>query len=614
MKHHNPHEAELKIKFLNHLLQKGDINETVGLVSEFCIEQQSRRVDLLLISNKLHAIEIKSEADSLKRLEGQISTYRQYVDHVSIVAAACHIEDIQKIVPSDVSIWTWEGEKFKKIKRGRSTLIRDKTALISMLTVAELGSLLASEKNKCSQMNRKALEEKAFSLSLAQLRIAVREAIMQRYRQSNCLFWRDLGERVTFKDLYNLRRYDTYERIQRKKAEAEGIKQQWAALEKTFHQNEDIYLATLARKTDFLFGVTPPSIREHVKKKSSSPIIAAVDLFCGAGGLTHGLKQAGIHVRAGIDSDPACAYAYENNNDATFIKADIREVDASKIQQNFLDADITLLAGCAPCQPFSTYTREKNEGDEKWSLLHEFLRLVRETNPDIVTMENVPNLPKFDIFADFRDGLIELGYYIWFDVIKCEKYGMPQRRQRLVLLASKIGEIEIRKPLADENWGQTVRDAIGDMEKIEAGQTSKIDPLHRSSRLSPINYARIKASRPGGTWRDWDQNLVADCHKKGSGKTYPSVYGRMRWDEPSPTVTTQFFGFGNGRFGHPKADRALSLREGAILQTFPKDYRFTETEKQISMKTVGRLIGNAVPVKLGEVIGQSIVKHIQEHT
>ena len=123
---------------------------------------------------------------------------------------------------------------------------------------------------------------------------------------------------------------------------------------------------------------------------------------------------------------------------------------------------------------------------------------------------------------------------------------------------------------------------------------------------------RIKASRPGGSWRDWDEDLVADCHKKGSGKTYPSVYGRMSWDELAPTMTTQFYGFGNGRFGHPEQNRALSLREGAILQSFPRSYKFARKGEQIFRKTVGRLIGNAVPVKLGEAIGKSILRHIGE--
>lgn len=148
---------------------------------------------------------------------------------------------------------------------------------------------------------------------------------------------------------------------------------------------------------------------------------------------------------------------------------------------------------------------------------------------------------------------------------------------------------------------------------LAAGDVSLDDPLHRTSELSPLNLRRIRHSRPGGTWRDWPRELVAQCHKIKNGKTYPSVYGRMEWDQPSPTITTQFFGFGNGRFGHPEQDRAISLREGAILQSFPKDYRFVEPGGDYRFKTIGRLIGNAVPVRLGQVVGETVRRHLEAH-
>lgn len=134
--------------------------------------------------------------------------------------------------------------------------------------------------------------------------------------------------------------------------------------------------------------------------------------------------------------------------------------------------------------------------------------------------------------------------------------------------------------------------------------------LHAASKLSDLNLERIRASRPGGTWRDWPEHLVADCHRRETGRTYPGVYGRMEWDEPAPTLTTQFYGFGNGRFGHPEQDRAISLREGAILQGFPKSYSFLPDGAPVHFKTLGRMIGNAVPVTLGEVIGRSIAAHL----
>ena len=140
-----------------------------------------------------------------------------------------------------------------------------------------------------------------------------------------------------------------------------------------------------------------------------------------------------------------------------------------------------------------------------------------------------------------------------------------------------------------------------------------LDRLHQCSKLSPLNLERIRASKPGGTWRDWSKDLVAQCHTQKSGKTYPGVYGRMEWDQPSSTITTQCFGFGNGRFGHPEQDRAISLREAALLQTFPADYEFVAPNHPIAISHVGKLIGNAVPVKLGQVIAQSILQHIQKY-
>jgi DNA (cytosine-5)-methyltransferase 1 len=178
------------------------------------------------------------------------------------------------------------------------------------------------------------------------------------------------------------------------------------------------------------------------------------------------------------------------------------------------------------------------------------------------------------------------------------------------LLASKLGEIKLLSPKDYRCKRKTVKDVIGKLPPLEAGSFDSKDALHQSSTLSATNYKRILVSKPGGTWRDWPEYLIADCHKKKSGKTYPSVYGRMCWDEPSPTITTQFFGFGNGRFGHPEQNRALSLREGAMLQSFPKNYKFTPPGDPINKKLLGRLIGNAVPVKLGEVIGKSILKHV----
>jgi DNA (cytosine-5)-methyltransferase 1 len=182
----------------------------------------------------------------------------------------------------------------------------------------------------------------------------------------------------------------------------------------------------------------------------------------------------------------------------------------------------------------------------------------------------------------------------------------------MVLLASLHGEIKMIEPTYE--MPKTVRQAIGRLCPLRAGEVAPEDKLHVTPKLSEKNLQRIKFSKPGGTWRDWPYELVADCHRVKSGRTYSSVYGRMEWDKPAPTMTTQCYGFGNGRFGHPEQDRAISLREAAILQSFPRDYVFVPEQGEVSFKVLGRLIGNAVPVDLGRAIARSIKTHIASMT
>jgi DNA (cytosine-5)-methyltransferase 1 len=343
---------------------------------------------------------------------------------------------------------------------------------------------------------------------------------------------------------------------------------------------------------------------------SSSSAISAVDLFCGVGGLTHGLMKGGITVGVGVDVDPACKFPFEENNSASFLQKDIKELSAGEVYPYFTSNSFSLLAGCAPCQPFSTYSRGKRsqKRGQDWQLLREFGRLVREVQPDLVTMENVAQLAGHEIFEEFVAVLD--GYYKSWSVIECSMLGVPQSRKRLVLLASKLGSIGLDLP-ASPDAAPTVRDIISDLPPIEAGESDPGDPLHTASSLSPLNKERIMASKPGGTWRDWDLPLRAKCHTLGSGASYPSVYGRMEWDKVAPTITTQCFGYGNGRFGHPEQNRAISLREAAMLQTFPRNYRFIADGEKVLFSRLGRLIGNAVPVRLGEVIAEALRRHVE---
>lgn len=352
---------------------------------------------------------------------------------------------------------------------------------------------------------------------------------------------------------------------------------------------------------------------------------SVVDLFCGVGGLTKGLELSGLNVVAGLDFDETCRYAYETNNNSSFLHRDVTTVTGNEIKALFPKGHIRILVGCAPCQPFSKLTKryrkeEKEKGregdqwqnDNKWRLLYSFADIVRDTLPEVISMENVPELRNEPVFMDFVNALIGLGYHVSYQVVFCPDYGVPQSRRRLVLLASRLGSIELIAPTHTVENYKTVYDTIGELPPIESGQINTQDPLHNAAELSNTNMKRILQSVQGGTWHDWDDELKLECHKKRTGRTYASIYGRMCWDKPSPTITTQFYGYGNGRFGHPEQNRALSMREGALLQSFPPDYVFYDYKTVFSRREVGIHIGNAVPVELGRVIGITIANHLKE--
>ena len=331
--------------------------------------------------------------------------------------------------------------------------------------------------------------------------------------------------------------------------------------------------------------------------------IEAIDLFCGIGGLSYGLKKSGIQIKAGLDFDASCKKTYEKNTGATFINADISQYNLKQLQK-FYSKNCTdkVLVGCAPCQPFSSHSHKKqNTKDKRWNLIDYFTQAVKELKPDVISMENVRGLTKAEIFSKFISDLKQLGYTLNYKVIFCPDYGIPQNRYRLVLLGTRNGSIDLpSKTHTIQNY-KTVKDVIGKLNPIKAGQADAQDNVHKSPNLSTINIKRIKQSTPGGTWKDWDKKLLPDCYKKDSGQSYGSVYGRMQWNKPAPTITTQFYNYGTGRFGHPEQNRALSVREGALLQTFPKNYCFGEVT---SISNLAKHIGNAVPPRLGEVIGE----------
>lgn len=341
---------------------------------------------------------------------------------------------------------------------------------------------------------------------------------------------------------------------------------------------------------------------------------SVIDLFCGVGGLTHGFRHEKFKVVAGFDIDKSCKYAFEKNNQSTFFTEDLNILPSSFINNLYPPDTTRILVGCAPCQAFSTYSQKYKDND-KWRMLYTFGRIINDIKPEIVSMENVPNLKNYNngkVLDDFVSILENNNYYINWKIVDSSKYGVPQNRKRLILLASQFEKIDFIKPTYIHRK-VTVKEAIGHLPAIEDGETHKSDIIHRARELSPTNKKRIMATPYGGGWKDWPDELLLDCHKKETGKSFGSVYGRMVWEDVAPTMTTQCTGLGNGRFGHPDQNRAISFREAAIFQTFPEDYEFFDPNTELSTPKLEMHIGNAVPVNLGKMIARSIRKHLRKH-
>lgn len=335
----------------------------------------------------------------------------------------------------------------------------------------------------------------------------------------------------------------------------------------------------------------------------------AIDFFCGAGGLTRGLLNAGIEVQLGIDFDEGCRETYEaNNQPARFLQADVKTLEVADIRRAIgeVDPDNLLLAACAPCQPFSQLNRNGINDDEA-TLLGRFGRFVRDLQPRYVFAENVPGLrrvPGQSTHKRFRRMLENLEYGVWEGVLDAKSYGVPQTRRRFIMIA--IRGIEPTAPPPTHGAGllpfETVGNAIRDQQRyppIQAGETHPTTPNHRAAILSAINLERIRHTpHDGGERRAWPQHLWLRCYSNGhDGHT--DVYGRMRWDAPAPTLTCKCISLSNGRYGHPEQDRAISLREAAKLQSFDDDYIF-HADKFLQAASQ---IGNAVPVRFAEAIG-----------
>lgn len=336
--------------------------------------------------------------------------------------------------------------------------------------------------------------------------------------------------------------------------------------------------------------------------------LIAFDFFCGAGGLTRGLIDAGIKVVAGIDVDESCKVTYEYNNPGVrFIAKDIRTFthdDIKRIMRRKTFENV-LFAGCAPCQPFSTQRKGEINGADA-TLLNEFARLVEIALPGYVLIENVPgiaNIPGYSSFRRFLRVLEVNGYNHACDILDAKHYGVPQNRRRLVLIASRKGVVSLpkRKYGTSERPYRTVRQAISHFPFLEAGASNFNVPNHVAASITALNKERLlHTPKDGGDRLSWPDHLKLECHK-GAYQGHTDVYGRMSWDAPAPTLTGRCNSISNGRYGHPEQDRALSLREAAAIQTFPDRYVFFGANKNVA-----RQIGNAVPTLLAVELGKHI--------
>lgn len=343
--------------------------------------------------------------------------------------------------------------------------------------------------------------------------------------------------------------------------------------------------------------------------------LKAVDFFCSGGGMSYGMQQAGINVIAGIDVDKSCEETYKSNiKGAEFIHADVFDLDVTSLEEKLglqRNDNELILIGCSPCQFWSIINTEREKSKKSKDLLKEFRRFVEYYTPGYVVVENVPGVLRRKHESgldDFINWLNDTGYKVHFNVHEVSEYGVPQHRRRFTLIANRVSDIEIEpeKILAPK---VTVRDVLGTQngfDPIEAGHKDNTVFMHTTAGLRPINLKRLSFTESdGGTRLSYvdNEDLAPNCHLNNK-QSFKDTYGRMWWDRPSPTITTKFFSISNGRFAHPEENRAISLREGAVLQSFPKDYVF----KTVSIEKTARMIGNAVPPKYAEAIGKAIIK------
>ena len=342
--------------------------------------------------------------------------------------------------------------------------------------------------------------------------------------------------------------------------------------------------------------------------------LRSIDVFAGGGGLTVGMKRAGFEVVAAVEIEKNAYSTYRvNHPEVHTLKQDLTTVSGSDLTSLVGHEQIDLLAGCPPCQGFTSLTSKYKRQDTRNILVLEMARLAEEIRPRAIMMENVPGLASKgkSLCDELKRRLQQLGYRCTQGILQVADYGIPQQRRRFVFLAGLGFNIDLPRPTYSRTrreglptW-RTVRDAIGHMkEPMKFDDAKKRGEVERSDwhvvrNLSPQNSRRIALVKAGRNWTSIPEDLRPQCHR-GGYRGFPNVYGRMEWDRPSPAITSGCTTFSMGRFGHPAEDRTISVREAALLQTFPGDYRFDTPY----MAHVCNIIGNALPCDFAEVVSR----------
>lgn len=343
--------------------------------------------------------------------------------------------------------------------------------------------------------------------------------------------------------------------------------------------------------------------------------LKAVDFFCSGGGMSYGMQAAGINILAGIDNDPRCKETYEANIKAQFLLADVFKLKEEELEKSLKgkglkrNDDELIFIGCTPCQFWSTIRTDKKKASKTKNLLTEFHRFVKYFNPGYVVVENVPGIlrnKERSKLTHFIEWLKNKGYSVHAEIHNVNEYGVPQSRKRFTLIADRVNK-KIIQPEAAESC-PSLKNFIGPKNGfpvLSAGNKDFDDFMNTTAGLNGLNLKRIqKVKKDGGNRFDFadDPELQLDCFI-GKNNSFRDTFGRLRWDRPSSTITTKFFSISCGRFAHPEEDRALSLREGAVLQTFPRNYIFKTT----TIADTARIIGNAVPPEYAKRIGVALM-------